>query len=173
MSSALLRFTGPVSADPPDLFNRMIILMQTGVDASDPTVWGSHVLQNRMDDNGYPDLLFPVCSTDEVVPPATAKALSHGLNIPQMAPVLDKVPLLEIQEAPLHANAIHGTTSAYFQMDRITVNGTVQPSGHNSLSGSDEGILNSHHFILTYLEGSTEIINPYEVLNTPPLDELR
>ena len=62
---------------PPDVFQRMIPLMQTSVDASDPAVWATHILDNRFDDNAPPDILFPVCLTDDTVPPATAKALAH------------------------------------------------------------------------------------------------
>ena len=56
---------------PPDVFDRMVPVLQTGVDASDPAVWGAHVLQNRLDDHPTPDVLFPVVLEDDTVPPAT------------------------------------------------------------------------------------------------------
>lgn len=155
---------------PPDVFNRMIPLMQTSVDSADPAVWGAHVLHNRFNEHPAPDVLFPVCLTDDTVPPATAKALAHGLGLPQMTPVLDEVPLLEIVEAPLRQNLDDGATGAYFQMDRISSGDTVIPSGHHNLSHSPEGRLMAEHFLSTHLAGQTEILNPYQELNTPILE---
>lgn len=155
---------------PPDVFNRMIPLMQTSVDSADPAVWGAHVLHNRFNGHPAPDLLFPVCLTDDTVPPATAQALAHGLGLPQMTPVLDEVPLLEIVEAPLQQNLGDGATGAYFQMDRISSEDTVISSTHHNLSHSPEGRLMAEHFLLTHWAGQTEILNPYQELNTPILE---
>ena len=155
---------------PPDVFNRMLPVLQTGVDSSDPAVWATHVLHDRLDDLPIPDLLFPVCVEDDTVPPATAKALAHGLNIPHMTPVLDTVPMLEVQEGPLHENLPSGATAAYFQFDRITRDGNVIPANHDNLPNSPEAIWMFQHFLETHLLGETEIRDPYAELETPPLE---
>ena len=155
---------------PPDVFQRMIPLMQTSVDASDPAVWATHILSNRFDDNAPPDILFPVCLTDDTVPPATAKALAHGLGVPHLAPVLDEVPMLDVVTGPLQGNLANGATGAYFQFDRITSGDSVVQSTHHNLNHSPEGSLMADHFLLTHLDGQTEIINPYELLETPLLE---
>ena len=61
-------------------------------------------------------MLLPVCLTDDTVPPATAKALAHGLGLPHLRPILDEVPL-DVVEAFL-GNLTEGATGAYFQFDR-------------------------------------------------------
>ena len=154
---------------PPDVLNRLLPVFQTGVDASDPAVWATYVLENRLKDDVVPDVLFPVCVEDDTVPPATAKALAHGLNIPHLTPVLDTVPLLEIQEGPLHANLPSGSTAAYFQFDRITDGEDVVATTHDNLPNSPEAIWMIQHFLSTHLAGETEIKDPYAEMNTPPL----
>ena len=155
---------------PPDVFDRMLPVLQTGVDAADPAVWATHVLQNRLDDEPIPDLLFPVCVEDDTVPPATAKALAHGLNIPHLTPVLDSVPMLEVQEGPLQGNLSSGATAAYFQFDRITQGDEIVVSNHDNLPNSPEAIWMFQHFLETHLLGETEIRDPYAELGTAPLD---
>ena len=156
---------------PPDVFDRMLPVMQTGVDSSDPAVWATHVLQNRFDDAPIPDLLFPVCVEDDTVPPATAKALAHGLNISHMTPILDEVPMLEVEEGPLQGNHSSGATAAYFQFDRITHNGDIVPSNHDNLPNSPEAIWMFRHFLETHLTGAAEISDPYAELSTPQLEQ--
>ncbi len=155
---------------PPDVFDRTLPVLQTGVDSSDPAVWGAHVMKNRLDNNSTPDLLFPVCLVDDTVPPATAIALARGLDIPHMTPILDIVPMLEIQEGPLSNNLPDGATAAYFQFDRITSNGEVVPSNHDNLPNSPEAIWMISRFLETHLDGNTEIKDPYAELGTAPLE---
>ena len=154
---------------PPEVFDRLLPVFQTAVDSADPANWATHVLRNRLDDAQIPDVLFPVCVEDDTVPPATAKALAHGLNIPHLAPVLDPVEMLDVQEGPLKANLPSGATGAYFQFDRVTVNGTVVPADHGNLPNSPEAIWMIQHFLNTHLNGQTEIVEPYGELGTPPL----
>ena len=155
---------------PPDVLARLLPVFQTGVDASDPAVWATYVLENRLNDAPVPDVLFPVCVEDDTVPPATAKALAHGLNIPHMTPVLDTVPLLEIQEGPLQGNMPDGNTAAYFQFDRITEGDEVVPTTHDNLPNSPEAVWMIKHFLETHLAGNAEIKDPYAEMNTPPLE---
>ena len=156
---------------PPDVFDRMLPVMQTGVDSSDPAVWATHVLQNRLDDSPIPNVLFPVCVEDDTVPPATAKALAHGLGISHMTPILDAVPMLDIEEGPLQGNHHSGATAAYFQFDRISQNGEVIPSNHDNLPNSPEAKWMFRHFLETHLNGVAEIRDPYAELSTPQLDQ--
>jgi hypothetical protein len=156
---------------PPDVFARLLPILQTAVDSSDPAIWGVNVMQERLDEEPIPDLLFPVCLNDDTVPPATAKALARSLDIPHLTPIFETVPMLEVQDGPLQNNLPSGATGAYFQFDRITNNGEVIPSTHDNLPNSPEAVLMIQHFLQTHLEGSAEIIDPYEELGTTHLME--
>ena len=79
-----------------DVFDRMLPVLQTGVDSSDPRL-GNHVLRDRFDQHPIPDLLFPVCVKALFHLPQQ-KFLAHELNIPHLTPVLDPVPMLDVQE---------------------------------------------------------------------------
>ena len=155
---------------PPDVFDRMLPVLQTGVDSSDPAIWATHVLRDRFDQHPIPDLLFPVCVEDDTVPPATAKALAHGLNIPHLKPVLDPVPMLEVQRSPSRkltewvppvpiSSLIesHKMMPSYHQ---ITTTFPVVPKQYGC----------SSTFWKTHLLGETEIRDPYAELGTPALE---
>jgi len=144
-------------------------VIQTVVDASDPAVWGSHLIQNRLDDNVAPDLLLPVSLKDDDVPPAAGRALARGIGLPHLKPIAENVSLLEVKEGPLHNNLIHGVTGAYFQFDRITSDDGVIESSHGNLPWSPEGKWMTQQFFESYLHGETEIAEPYSALETGPL----
>ncbi len=63
------------------------------------------------------------------------------------------------------ANLPGGATAAYFQFDRVTVDGTVRSAAHTPTPGSDEGILQLQTFLTTWIEtGTAEIVDPYGAL---------
>ena len=155
---------------PPERFERLTPVIQTLVDASDPAVWGYHVVENRFDEASAPSILFPVCDTDTDVPPAAAKALAYSLALPHLAPVVDPVPMLSVVDAPIEGNLSSGQTGAYFQLDRVSSSEGVVPSTHGNVPYSPEGRLLTKTFLETHLEGMAVIINPYDVLETAPLE---
>jgi len=62
-------------------------------------------------------------------------------------------------------------TAAYFQFDRVGVT-NPRPATHAGVPFSEEGRLQATHFFDTWLDGGApEIIDPYEVLGTPELEE--
>lgn len=156
---------------PPDVFDRLLPVMQMGVDAADPAVWGAHVVGDRLDGGPPADVLFPVAVIDDTVPPATAKSLARGLGLPHLAPILDPVAGLEDVSGPLHANLTDGATGAYFQLDRVSEDDAVVPANHSNVPHSPEVWWMTAHFFATHLAGETEIVEPYAVLGTPPLVE--
>lgn len=166
LSSVLEYLVGP-----PDVFDRLVPVMQMGVDAADPAVWGVHVVSERLDDGLPADVLFPVAVIDDTVPPATAKSLARGLGVPHLAPVIDPVAGLDEVSGPLHANLLDGATGAYFQLDRISEDGSVAHATHGNVPHSPEVSWMTTHFFTTHLAGESEIIEPYAELGTPPLSE--
>lgn len=153
-------------------FDRIVPIAQHVVDPSDPAMWAAHVLDDRFDDAPAPHVVMQVGMHDEVVPRTAGFALARAFRLPHMAPVAEVVPTLEITENdPVAGNLPGGATGALFQFDRVTRDGRVQEAKHVQTPTSEEGALQMRHFAETWLDGGTpEIIDPYAVLGTPPLD---
>jgi dienelactone hydrolase len=151
-------------------FNRLVVPVQSLVDAGDPDTYAPHILKDRYSGDA-PSILFPAADQDDVVPPACAHALAQALGIPQMRPVFTPVPGLTVLDSPVRGNLYDGNvTAAYFQFDRVTWSGKVEPAKHNNTPGSPEAALQALHFLDTWMaDGIGEIIDPYAELNTPPL----
>ena len=155
-----------------EAFDRLVPVAQALVDPSDPATWGAHVLHDRVVGEEIPDVLFPVVMEDDTVPPATGRALARALRIPHLPPVIAPVATLPIAGTlPLSANVADGTaTAGYFQYDRISGGGGAEAATHDNTPLSAEGRLQALHFLETWLETDlAEIIDPYTVLETPPL----
>lgn len=155
-----------------DVFERMMPVAQTLVDAADPATWGAYVLDDRFGDPDHtPNLLFPVAVEDETVPPASGRALARALRITHIEPVLTSVRLLDVASAPVSDNGAHGTTAGYFQFDRVSAGGgRVTAATHNTTPLSREAELQARHFLDTWLgDGPAEIVDPYAELDTPRL----
>ena len=152
-----------------EAFDRFLVVGQTAVDGSDPAVWASHVLRDRVDDNEPPHLLLPVASQDEVVPPSTGQALARGFGLPHVAPVVDAVPMLgPVIEAPVQANVDGRWTAGFFQLGTVTHGGETDIAHHSNTPLSDEGAHQWTEFLRTWAEdGTPVIIDPYTDVPAP------
>ncbi|MGM0575373.1 MAG: hypothetical protein ACQEXJ_06555 [Myxococcota bacterium] len=153
------------------LFERLLVVGQTVVDAADPATFGAHVLTDRRVEGNVPDVLFPVAIEDETVPPAAGKALARAMGIPHVGEVLDEVALLPRDTLPVEANVDgSGTTAGFFQYDRVGGGSGATAATHDNTPFSPECRLQSRHFFRTWLDtGTAELLDPYEELSTPPL----
>jgi hypothetical protein len=153
------------------LFERLLPVAASLIDAADPATWATHMLRDRL--VGDPQhVLLPVSSNDETVPPASGRALARALGAPHLAPVVLDTELLDVVEGPLAGNLPGNITAAYFQLDRVTVGDAVVLSNHDNTPHSAEGDLQIGTFFSTWLAaGIPTIVDPYDELGTPPLDE--
>lgn len=151
------------------LFERLLPVAASLVDAADPATWAAHLLRDRI--VGDPQhILLPVSSNDEVVPPSSGQALARALGAPHLAPVVLDTDLLTVVEGPLTGNLAGDVSAAYFQLDRVSRGEEVVLSSHGNTPHSAEGDLQALTFLETWLDaGTPTIIDPYVELGTPPL----
>ena len=153
-------------------FDRLVPIAQHVVDPADSALWGSHLLRNRFTNTEPPSVLLQVAMDDEVVPKSAGHMLARSMGVTHLAPVVEDIGILEVSEKPISGNGENGNTHAVFQFDRVTRNGEVGPAFHVDTPSSIEGQHQMRHFIETWLEsGVPEIINPYPVFDTPPLED--
>lgn len=153
------------------LFDRMVAVLQSVVDAADPATYGPYVLSQRFSGApSVPHVLFNVAANDETVPPATGRALARALGLPHVAPVVDVVDGLSEVPAPVVGNLPGGETAGFFQFDRVSSGDGVVAASHNNVPFGAEGLAQEVHFLKTWLtDGTPEILDPYAALGTPPL----
>ncbi|MCB9508137.1 MAG: hypothetical protein H6698_02915 [Myxococcales bacterium] len=169
VSSFLPLLTNLIGSE--ELFQRLIPVAQCLVDPSDPATFGARILFDRPFGDTPPNLLFPVSTWDETVPPATGRALARAIGLPQAGPLFYDVEVIDAIEAPVSENMTEGTTAAYFQFDRVTERAGVVPSSHGNTPLGTEGALQASRFFETWLSGGVAVvIDPYEELATPPLE---
>ena len=154
-------------------FERLLVFAQTMVDRADPATYGPYVLRNRYDaeNNPPPHLMMPVADQDETVPPGTAHVLARSIGLPHVGYAFTDVFGLETIAAPASLNGENGKTIGYFQFDRITRrNDRVEIAEHAKLPESPEALLQCQEFLTPWREDEAPvIIDPYETLETPPL----
>ena len=158
----------------PELFDRLVPVAQHLVDAADPGLWAAHVLRDRFDDRTPPSVLAAFGMDDDVVPPASGRALARALGAPHLAPVVVPLDLVEtIDAAPVSANWADGQrTAATFQFDRVTRGDSVRAARHTDTAKSDESAEQIRAFFVPWAAGEVPVaIDPYAVLNTPPRPE--
>ena len=156
----------------PDRLERLLPVAQTLVDAADPATYGAHVLRDRRDGSDqHPEVLMPVAVFDDTVPPSTGKALARAMGLTHVKPIYEEVATLEVVDAPFRGpDEEVADTAAFFQYDRVTLNGNVVRVDHNNLHSSDEGRLQIMGFLGRWQEtGNAEVIDPYGEIGTPPL----
>jgi dienelactone hydrolase len=158
----------------PTAFDRLMPVAQHLIDPADSGTWAAHVLRDRFDDRLPPSIVVPVGLFDEVVPPASGRALARALGAPHMAPVIDTVELLDVvDENPLQANWADGErTAGFFQLDRVSRDGRVRTARHVDTAKSDE----VGHILTVFFEDWAagrvpSISDPYAALETPPLED--
>lgn len=149
---------------------RMLAVVQTGLDPSDPAVWATHVQRDRLlHPDHLPHVVLPVAQFDEIVPPPTGRALARGLGLAHLDPVIDPVPPLVPAGGPLSGNR-DGVTSVFVQLDRVTHDGTVQPADHGRTPFSPEGRAVWVPFFETWdATGVPTVSDPYAATGTPAL----
>lgn len=147
-------------------FDRLAVAAQHMVDPIDPGAWAPHILQDRLDDAPAPHMLVQIGMYDDVVPPVSGNTLARAIGAPHLEPIVQDVPLLDvIAEGPVVGNGPDGATTAFFQFDQVTRNGSTGPAYHIATPKSDEGKLQLETFINTYLtDGVPTIIDPYKAL---------
>ncbi|MEC7988256.1 MAG: hypothetical protein VX278_24025, partial [Myxococcota bacterium] len=153
-----------------DDYDIIVPVIQAAVDESDPAIWARHILENRLDTADPPDLLFPVSVIDGDVPPSAGQALARAFEIPHLSPISTTVSMLEEAEGPLHANLESSATAAYFQLDRVSTDAGIEAANHDNVAWNAETMWMITHFLQSYLDGRTEIAEPYSALGTPPLE---
>jgi hypothetical protein len=157
----------------PNIFDRIMPVAQHLIDASDPGTWAAHVLKDRFDDRTPPSVVAPVGMADEVVPPAAGRALARALGIPHLAPVVQRVELIDVIESgPVEGNWADGErTAAYFQFDRVTVNDRVREARHVDSAKCDETAHMIRTFFGAWADGEVPVIeDPFIALGTGPLE---
>jgi len=127
----------------------------------------------------YREPLLPFAGSTDVTPPSTiwtqgigdslvpnnaTYAMVRELGIPHVRPIAHAVPTLEQVDAPLRENIAPGITSGFFQFDPTTTPGCkdgVQPEGHFCPQSAKIARDQRLHFLLTALQGSPEIVDPF------------
>lgn len=151
-----------------DAVSRFLMVAQAAIDGSDPMVYGAHLLQDRLVGDVAPHLLLPVAMEDTIVPPETGKALARALGLPHLGAVAVPVEGLTVDSGsgPWSEN-LDGRTAGYFQYDRVVDDGELEIAGHNNTPLSEESVHQWRRFFESWLEGRTEIVDPYIELGTP------
>lgn len=152
-------------------FDRLVPIAQHVVDPADSALWAAHLLDDRFDDEEPPSLLVQVAIEDEVVPKTSGHALARALGVPHMEPVVEPVALLTpTADHPIAGNGPGGTTQAFFQYDRTTYEGQLQPATHIDTPKGEEAQYQMRQFLQGWLnEGVPVAIDPYAELGTPAL----
>ena len=155
---------------------RFFPMIQTAVDAGDASTWAPFVLERRLPEIGGepPDLFVQLVIDDDTIPDASSDSLVRALGIEHVPPAVREVPMAPVTApAPLAGNADSGArTAAFFQFDRIRRgDGTLEEATHDFTPGSQEGVYQIRAFIEAWAAGETPVVvDPYEELDTPPLD---
>ncbi|MCA9558960.1 MAG: hypothetical protein KC583_10390, partial [Myxococcales bacterium] len=172
--SVLVRAMTPAGTPPGDVA-RLFPLIQTLIERGDPANYGPHVLHDRLPGAGAapPHLLVNMAIGDSIIPNASTRALARALGVPHVPPVLQDlggVPLAPA--APVSRNLADGrTTAGLFQFDRGVRDAEqgVEAADHD-VAITVEGILQMNRYFQAWAAtGTPEIIDPYDVLGTPPL----
>ncbi len=155
---------------------RFFQLAQTLVERGDIANFAPHILSDRLPGTGdrIPQALLQIAIGDETIPNSASWYLTRAMHLPQLAPVVAPVDIVEqVTELPVAGNIADGAaTAGMFQFDRVSYGPTGSPSAsqHGSVPGSAQALLQSVHFLQTWFnDGVSEILDPYAELNTPPL----
>ncbi len=172
--SVIVRAMTPVGTRPGDVA-RLFPLIQTLIERGDAVNYGPHVLRDRLPGAGAtpPHLLVNMAIDDSIIPNVSTRALARALAVPHVPPILQDIGGVPIAPpAPLSSNLDDGrTTAGLFQFDRgvRTPEQGVERADHD-VAITAEGIAQTNRFFETWAAtGVPEIIDPYEVLGTPPL----
>lgn len=157
-----------------DNLARAVPVIQTVVDAGDPVAYAPHVLRNRLAPGGerVPHVLQTMAIGDEIVFNPANRMLARALGLPHVPPVFQEVGVIaESGPAPLKAN-VEGTTEGLFQYDRVrSSRGTRPVAASHDTAFYMEPATQMFRFLQTWRDdGAPTLIDPYEELQTPPLN---
>lgn len=150
---------------------RTLIVMQMALERGDGINWAPHVMQNRLEGEKIPDFAMHVSIPDAIVPPETGINLTRALGLPIIGTPIMPARGIAIDEAPVKNNHASGRTAGVLQMDWMHRDGNPEwiRSEHELSPDSDEAITYWRHAMLsTYVDGDTELIDPYALPEAPP-----
>ncbi len=162
---------------------RWLTVTQPAVDLADPAIWATELLAAAAGEGAQapspvgnhpvvPDLLVQLGLTDEIVIPHAGRAFAFALGAPVVGELGGPLDGLPYQPTlPAAGNVLGGAgTAGVFQYDRVTTSDGVAEVRHRTLGGSPEDAAQLQAFFGAWLAtGQAEIVDPYEVLGTPPL----
>jgi len=151
---------------------RAFPVIQTLLDRGDAASYARHVLEDRFVGEP-PSLLASVVVNDAIVTNASTFALARSMQLPLLPPQIDDAPGLEVLDAaPVSGNLASGQTGAIQQFDRHEDGeGGATAANHNAFSFSQVAYEAWFHFLFTHWDdGLAEAIDPYTVVDVPPLE---
>ncbi len=154
---------------------RFFQIAQSLIERGDPANYAPYLFGQRLEGAGEraPNILMQIAIGDTTIPNSTSRYLAQSMGLPQLAPIFDPVPLVQVdEELPVRGNVSPEVTAGLFQFDRVTLQPGAAPSasGHGNTPGSAESITQTIHFLQTRnADGIGEINDPYTVLGTPDL----
>ncbi|MCB9787957.1 MAG: hypothetical protein H6744_14830 [Deltaproteobacteria bacterium] len=172
--SPIVTLMAPVGTPKGEL-RRFFPLLQTVLERGDSANFGPYVLHDRFDGAGpAPHVLMAMAIDDNTVPNVANRSVARALGLPQVGQVRQVIGVVPRDIAlPLAGNLEGGQlTAGVFQYDRIrkSSEAAVEKATHDNLTKSYESVEQLLHFITTWLDtGVPELIDPYVVLDTPPL----
>lgn len=162
-----------------EVFNGFTPLAQALLDAADPGTYApfmtsslGETLITGPERNGEPPhILIQVAMGDEIVPNNANFTLARALDITQVEPIVQPIPLLDQRSAPL-TGGMNGRVFGMFQFDRVTTGpAELSPSSHMNVPTGREGVYQAHKFFQSWIEeGHPIIVDPYDRFNIPPLE---
>ncbi len=158
-----------------DDFYRFLPVFQTLIDAGDPANYAGHIAQRLPAIDAQPaSVLITMAVGDTLVPNTTSEILVRAAGAPAVAPVAYPIDGVGTVEPPLAGNAAGGAaTVGFFEYDRVRddPDAPIEDADHNNTPGSYESFLQIAHFLETLWDtGLPEVIDPYAVAGTPPLE---
>ena len=151
---------------------RVVLFAQTLVDSADPATFAQFILKDRLyPDSMPPHLLMPVADQEHRTTRDRIFTRQSTRHTAYWSGHHRGVRTRATKRTASDNTAL--VTAGYFQFDRIS-NDEQTRAGlqHAKLPPSPEALLQTRHFLGGWLADETpEIINPYEQLNTPELEE--
>ncbi|MEZ4265304.1 MAG: hypothetical protein R3F39_02910 [Myxococcota bacterium] len=172
--SGIVTLMAPVGT-PKGEVRRFFPLLQTALERGDASNFGPYVLHDRFDTAGpAPHVLVAMAIDDNTVPNVANRSVARALGTPQVGEVRQPVGVVPRDIAlPLSGNLDAGAlTAGVFQYDRIrkSAGAAVEKATHDNVTKSYESVEQLLHFFATWLDtGVPEILDPYALLDTPPL----
>jgi hypothetical protein len=148
-----------------------LALFQAAFDPQDGHTFLRHLYREPLlpfagsSDATPPSSIWTEGLNDSLVPNNATRAMVHALGIPHVGPIVRVIPTLTQVVPPLAENIAPGITSGYFQVDPLQTSckdrNPPQLEGHYCPQTAPEMVDQRLHFLLTALQGSPEIVDPF------------